>query len=134
MSGQSQTGPFAETALNWRYHPAGTLSWTTRLGYEEPPDPNTTVQVLRTGINVVQAFSARLKATGAISAAFSSSANDVANTTIDQNILTIDAGMEYVLTPNITLTGNYTFTGFISNQPGTDYIRNQIFFGFRYSF
>lgn len=134
VSGNSQTGPYGETALTWHYHPAGTLTWLTHFGYEEPPTAFDTLQVLRTSVNVVQAFSARLKATGGISAAFSADQNSVTNKTLSSNVLTIDAGMEYVLTPNITLTGNYTFTGFLSSQPGTDYIRNQIFFGFRYSF
>jgi hypothetical protein len=134
LSGSSKTGPYAETAVNWHYHPAGTLSWVTRLGYEEPQTAADTVQVLRTSVSLVQAFSARLKATGAISGAYTSNSNDLTDKTISSTILTIDAGMEYVLTPNITLTGNYTFTGLVSSQPGTDYIRNQIFFGFRYSF
>jgi hypothetical protein len=133
-TGETKIGPFSETSLTWQYHRAGSLVWTTRLGFEEPPGPNTTVQAFRSTVNLVQAFSARLKATGGVSAGHTITTDNLTDQSTNVNVFSIDAGMEYMLTRNMTLTGSYTFTGLISSAPSADYIRNQIFFGLRYSF
>ncbi len=133
-SGESAVGPFSETALTWRYHRAGQLTWASRIGFEEPPDALTTVQVYRTGINLAQAFSARLRGTAGFAIAHRLSSREDLEDLDAVTSLSIDAGLQYSLSRHTTLTANYSFTGSIATVPAADYLRNQLFFGFQYAF
>jgi len=110
------------------------LTWSSRFGYEEPPGPQTTVSVLRTSISLVQAFSARLRATGGLSIASSVSSDDATGKSTSTNSFSIDAGMQYSLSRNMTLTGSYNFTGTLSSVAASDYLRNTIYFGVQYAY
>jgi hypothetical protein len=134
-AGETRLGPYGETTLSWRYHPAGILTWTTRFGFEEPPSANTTVEVFRTSIALAQGLSARLRVTGGISAAYSASTvDDNEELNSSDNSFSLNAGMEYAWSRNLTLTGSYNFIGNLSTLQNSNYFRNQIFLGLQYTF
>jgi hypothetical protein len=106
------------------------VSWNSRVGFEEPPGPEITSTVLRSGINVAQAFSARTRGTIALSAAHAVNSDDASGgTDTFVNSFEIDLGLSYMLNRRTTLTASYNFTNSLSDVAGTNYVRDQFFLG-----
>lgn len=132
--GQTRTSPYGETTLNYRYSRNGVLSWNSRIGYEEPPGPTITTTVLRSNLSVAQSFSARTKGTLAFSVAHGVNSSTAGGTDTLTNTFDISAGLTYMLDRRTNLTANYEFTNTLSNVAGSNYVRNQIFFGISRSY
>lgn len=110
------------------------MSWNGRYGFEEPPDPSVQVQSLRTGISVVNAFSARLRGSAGVNYFRRVSTNEIANTEVAEQTVDANLGLEYQWSRRLSLNASYNFTNVFSNVKVTDYYRNRIFFGVEYSF
>lgn len=149
--GNQASTPYAEITVNWRFSPTGLVSWNTRYGFEDPPDANSTLLTLRTGITVLKSLSSRLRVTAGVNYADSRTSSKLltpassSSSTTDSNQIQVtnnytqttfsfSTGVEYLLTPRVTLNASWTFTDFFSSTKVSDYYRNQIFFGADYSF
>ncbi len=150
-AGGSASTPYGETSVAWRFSPTGSVSWSSRYGFEDPPNTNTTVLTFRTGITAVKALSSRLRVSAGVSYANSRStsqlmtaqtvvsSNGTTNTVFTSNnstetTMSVSAGVEYLLTRRMTLNTNWTYTDVVTSQKVIDYDRNQIFFGVDYTF
>lgn len=134
-TGEKSSAPYLETTLNYQLSKSSVLSWNTRFGFEEPPDPNTEVLVLRSGLNVTQVFSPRLRGSLGVNAIHRSSTNDVTDTEAIENTLDSNLSFYYTLTRkwSFNLTYSYTTVFFDPNEQ-SNYFRNRIFAGFDYAF
>ena len=134
--GDLSTSPYVEGNVVWRYLPRGTISLNTRFGFEEAQDAASEVQSLRLGINVLHLVTPRLSASIGSTIIYSSTTqreDDTADGTT-QSTLDVNAGVQYRLTRDVTLTGNVSFT-YVSSDTGlNDYYRNRIFLGAEYEF
>ncbi len=134
QSNQTNSSPYAETNVSWQYDRFGFLSWNTHYGFEDPPDANTTVKTLRSGINIIQALNKKLRASGGLTYVARQSLNSATAGVPDEDTIEADLGMEYTINRNFVLSGTYTFTTVLNTGGVGDYYRNQIFFGINYTF
>jgi hypothetical protein len=152
-NGGSASTPYTEISVAWRFSQTGTLSWNTRYGFEDPPDANSTLVTLRTGLTAVQALSSRLRVSAGVNYSHSrtttkliqastapttstSATSDLVQVTnnYSQTTFSFSTGIEYLLTRRLTLNANWTLVDVFSSTKVADYYRNQIFFGADYSF
>jgi hypothetical protein len=143
VGGVSASLPYFDNTLSWRFNRAGFLSWSTHYGFEDPPDAQTTVTSLHTGLTIVQAFGPRWKASAgltyedraSVSAGVSKAQTGVASSSSGaQQTILLTLGFEYALSRRTSLTGTYTYTDVLNTGGINDYYRNQLFFGVNYSF
>lgn len=135
QTGSAQASPYIETSTTYVFLRNSTLQWTNRFGFEEAPSSSQRSLSYRTGLNVNEVISARL--TASLGLAYNHVNTDALSGGGDvttQQQLQGNFGLQYVVSRTISLNANYTYTQLISNTPGTDYRRNQIFLGANYSF
>ena len=135
--GLSQTSPYSESSLIYRYSKTGFLSLNGRYGFEAPPNNYSTVQTLRVGANAVQALNKRLRLTAGIDYVDTKTnqmPKGAASSSVTQDSVDFSLGMEYVLNPRFTIHGSYTFIESLNQGGVGDYYRNQIFLGADYTF
>jgi hypothetical protein len=134
-TGDKSSAPYLETSLIYQLSKASVLSWGTRFGFEEPPDPNTEVLTFRSGLTVSHVFNPRLRGSLSVNAIYRNSKNDVTDTDTGETTLDTSMGFYYTLTRqwNLNLTYSYT-TVFFDPNDDNNYFRNRIFAGFDYAF
>jgi opacity protein-like surface antigen len=123
-----------ETTATWRYHPAGFLNLSARYGFEESSSATSRVEVLRTGISLVQAFSARLRGSAGVTFLHRTTTDERSDFESTEDTFDLNLGAEYTLSRRWSLNASYSFTTVISSEEFTDYYRNRLFFGAEYSF
>jgi opacity protein-like surface antigen len=133
-SGVSSVTPYLESTLNYQLGRASYLQWSSRFGFEEPPDEKTEVLTLRTGLSVRHFFSPRLRGTLAANvlhqvATTEAGDNDTTRSTFDTSL-----GMEYSLTRDWSFNFTYSFTTVFGEPNDSDYFRNRLFLGANYEF
>lgn len=131
---ESAVTPYLETTASWRLLPTAFVSWNSRFGFEEPPDSHTEVQSLRTGLSLVNAFSARLRGSGGVTYIRRVSTNNLFDSEVTEHTVDANLGMEYQWSRRLSLNAVYSFTDVFSTTKVTDYYRNRVFFGVEYSF
>jgi hypothetical protein len=134
-SGKRSSAPYLETSLNYQLNKASVLSWNTRFGFEEPPDDNTEVLVLRSGLSISHFFSPRFRGSLNINGIHRSTSNDQADIDSTENDLQSGISLLYTLTRDWQLNLNYNYTAvFFEQNKDADYFRNSVYAGFDYSF
>ena len=143
-SGGSATSPYGELTLNYQLAKATLVSFNGRYGFEAPPDAQSKLVSLRSGLNLVQSFSPRLRGTLGVNYVrqttttmpvavppATSTPPEVSSTT---NTLDSTIGFEYNLTRNWTLNANYSYSREFGTNSFQDYYRNRVFVGAAYDF
>jgi Putative beta-barrel porin 2 len=133
-SGTSASSPFLELSSTYAVTRTTTLQVNAHYGLEEPPDVNTTVEVLRTGLTLTQSLTPRL-----IANLTSSLVNEVSTDVLDgvasvQNTLEANIGLTYTLSRKWTFSLNYTYDVLFSAGIAEDYYRNRVFLTGNYAF
>jgi opacity protein-like surface antigen len=133
-TGESSVTPYMETTASWRLLPTAFVNWSSRFGFEEPSDPNSQVQSFRTGLSVINAFSARLRGSAGVTYIGRTTTNDVVDTDVTEHTVDANLGLEYQWSRHLSLNAVYSYTDVFSTAKVSDYYRNRIFFGVEYSF
>jgi hypothetical protein len=133
-SGSTFQTPYMELSTGWRYSPTGVLSLTSHYGFEQPPGINETLQVFRLGLNLSHAITSRLRLTIGVAGANRVTNYTVSHASTTERNLDFNLGLQYTLTPHITLTANYDLLEDLNTIPGSNYYRNQSFLGAQYTF
>ena len=142
--GDSATSPYGELTLNYQLAKATVVRVNGRFGFEEPPDAQSKLISLRSGLSVVQSFSPRLRGSVGL--------NYVRQTTtstplavppatgtlpeVSSAFNTVDStiGFEYNLNRDWTLNTNYSYSREFGTNSLRNYYRNRIFVGAEYDF
>ena len=142
--GGSATSPYGELTLNYQLAKATVIRLNGRYGFEEPPDAQSKLLSLRTGLSLVQSFSPRLHGTLGVNYVRQTTTTTplaVAPATgtlpeVETAINTVDStiGFEYNVTRNWTLNANYSYTREAGSNALREYYRNRIFVGAAYDF
>ena len=144
QSDGSATSPYGELTLNYQLAKATLVSFNGRYGFEAPPDAQSKLVSLRSGLNLVQSFSPRLRGTLGVNYVrqttttmpvavppATGSLPEVESTT---NTLDSTIGFEYNLTRNWTLNANYSYAREFGTNSFQAYYRNRVFVGAAYDF
>ena len=132
--GGSKSTPYVETAVAYRLARATVVAWTTRFGFEEPDSPSQERLVLRTGLNISQAFSPRMTVSGGINYLRETRSDESTNFEFNQDTFDVNLRAQYLVTRRFSLNANYSFTTVVSSTETSDYYRNRLFLGCEYTF
>ena len=143
-SGGSATSPYGELTLNYLLAKATIIRFNGRYGFEEPPDAQSKLVSLRSGLSLVQSFSPRLRGTLGVNYVRQTTTTmplAVAPATgmlpeVSSAINTVDStiGFEYNVNRSWTLNANYSYSREFGTNALRDYYRNRIFVGAEYDF
>lgn len=133
-SDEVSTSPSVEATLNYRLGATSLIQWNSRYGFEEPPDQSSEVIAFRTSLTYTKSFTPRLNARASFFTVYRTTTNPIVN--FDQTDITIEAslGLQYRVTRQVTLNGDYSFTQADTDEEFTNYVRNRLFFGVEYDF
>jgi Putative beta-barrel porin 2 len=126
-SGTAVSSPYLELSSTYALTRATSLLWNVHYGLEEPPDANTKVQVLRTGLTLQQSLTPRLIGNLACNLVREVSTNDLSSVETVQNTAEATIGVSYTLSRHWTFSLNYTYDVLFSAGVTSDYYRNRIF-------
>jgi hypothetical protein len=133
--GATQTIPYMESATTLTLPRGGGLSWTNRVGSEEPGGSNLKSESYRTGLTLSQPLSTKLVAS--VSLAY----NYVDTTTTNgatggytQNEFQTSLSLGYTISPRFSMNLSYTLTDEQTSQVNSSYTRQNIYLGGTYTF
>jgi hypothetical protein len=132
--GNTQSAPYVESSVSYRSTSKSTISWNNRFGFEEPPSPTQERLVYRSTIGYKYLFNPRLVGNANFNVVHeidhpTEGGNDTGVDTVE-----ITLGLNYDVTRNFSLNGNYTFTLSNSSDKAADYYRDRVFLGGQYNF
>jgi hypothetical protein len=134
--GNTSSSPYGEITASYRFSSKGSMSWSTRFGFEEPQDASSEVIVFRTSLSAVQAFTSRLR--GSASIGYIHRITDIPQNVLVPEITgdtyTLDLGLDYALTKKFSVNASYSFVNDLSSLEQTGYYRNQLFLGAQYTY
>jgi len=136
IGGDVSSSPYLEINASYRFSSTGTLSWSSRFGFEEPQDASSEVVVFRTSLSAVQAFTSRLRGSASIGYIHRNTDQslNVLVPTITGDTYTLDLGLDYALTKKFSVNASYSFVDDLSSLEQTGYYRNQFFLGAQYTY
>jgi len=135
--GGISTSPYAEWSVNYAYQHLSSLGYYLRYGFDYS---NLTVaqtdKALRTGININHGFSPKLTATLGIFYQHDDYSNSggTPGTAFTENTIDIQTGLQYAMTPRLSLNASYTYTDLLSNNSLLEYHRSTVSIGANYGF
>ena len=140
--GDSTTSPYGEVTLGYQLAKATMIHLNGRYGFEDPPDANSKLLSLRSGLSLVQSFSPRLRGTLGVSyvrqtttsSAVSTAAGTVPETSDTTNTVDSTIGFEFNLNRNWILNANYSYSREFGTVAFREYYRNRAFVGAQYDF
>lgn len=134
-SGDSSLSPYLETSLLYLYGRGSQFNWTNRFGFEDSGSATTKKYSFRTGLGLNHAFTAKTSGLLGVNYIHSNTSELSGNSdsTIEQDV-SLDAGIQFVVTRNFLLNLNCSMIQVFSTIPTSEYTRNQVFFGGTYSF
>jgi predicted porin len=133
-SGKQSSSPYGETTLNYRLGPTSALLWSSRYGFEEPPDKDSEVVTYRSSLTYTKNFTPRFSTSATIYGVYRKTTNNAVNFDIAEETFEASLSLQYRMTRDLTLTGTYSFTKSSSSGGGVDYDRQRIFIGGEYEF
>ena len=141
-SGESATSPYGELTLRYQLAKATMVSLNGRYGFEAPSNAMSKLLSLRSGINLVQSFSPRLRGTlgfvyvrqTTTTLPVSTDAGTLPEVSSTNNTVDSTIGFEFNLNRNWTLNANYSYTQAFGTVSFQDYYRNRVFVGAAYDF
>ncbi len=140
QGGGSASSPYGELTLSYQLAKATIIRFNGRYGFEEPPDAQSKLLSLRSGLSLGQSFSPRLRGTlGLNYVRQTTTTTPVAAGTLPEaksTINTVDStiGFEYNLNREWTLNANYSYSREFGTNSLRDYDRNRVFVGAAYDF
>jgi len=132
--GGSTSSPFLELSSTYALSRTTSLTWNAHFGLEEPPDPTTTVQVLRSGLTLSQSLTPRVSSNLAFNLVHELSTEELTNVQSVQNTAEVSIGLTYSLSRRWTFSLSYTYDVLFSAGVASDYYRNRIFLTGNYAF
>ena len=133
-TGQSSSAPYGEAALTYRLSPTSSVQWNSRFGFEEPPSADSEVLGYRTTLNYFKNFTPRLSLSAGITGVVRNTSSSGGGSDLTQQTVDANAGLQYRLNRQLTLTANFSFTKLIASGGTQDYDRSRIFVGAEYEF
>jgi len=128
------TSPYFESALGYRYGRGSVVQWTNRFGFEESNSPTQRDQSYRTGLQVNHVLTPRLSVNAGVYYSHERLTDFFSSDKTDQDLITANCGLQFVVTRSITVYGNYTHSQVISDDSFSEYSRNEVYFGAAYHF
>lgn len=129
------TSPYAEGGLGYRYGVGSVIRWDNRFGFEESNDYHQRNQSFRTSLWVNHVFTPRISASGGVTYTHEKLTDVFNSSWVDnQDLISCNLGVQYILTRKITIFANYRRSQLISDVPFTDYSRNEYYMGATYHF
>lgn len=142
--GDSTISPYGELTLSYQLAKATIIRINGRYGFEEPPDAQSELVSLRSGLSLVQSFSPRLRGSVGVNYVRQTSTSTPlavppateAPPEVSTTINTLDStiGFEYNLSRYWTLNANYSYSREFGTNAFRDYYRNRVFVGAEYDF
>lgn len=135
-SGDTASTPYLESSLAYKYGKGSTLSWTSRVGFEDSGSSTEKEQTFRTGLTINQVITGKIS--GSLAANYiykkiSAIGNNISEQ-VNENDLSLSLGLQYVVTRTLTLSLSINRFSVNSNLLFSDYNRDQFFLGGVYSF
>lgn len=124
-------GPYGESAFAYSYGEISRLSFTLRYGTEASGLQNVTQrQSFRTGVGITHGITRKLVASGGVFYGVNYyEQGDIINSYFE-NILELNAGLEFELNRFLSINTGYRFTGVLSpDNPNGEYSRDIVFVG-----
>lgn len=131
---EPSTAPYLESTLSYQLARATLLQFNVHFGFEAPPDAQSELIALRTGLNLVHSFSPRLRGNVGLDYVRQTTTFSSSNAETVQNTIQLGLGLAYTLTRQWTLNANYSYIGQRSTFSANDYFRNQTFVSAGYEF
>ncbi len=132
----NQTSPYGEFNLTYELSQATSVTWTNRYSIEESSVGNgLSNDTFRTGLQLSHAFGPRLRGTAAVYYAnneYTAETEEVESFTEDN--LDTSVGLEFFVSPNISLYGNASYTSVSSDESFREYDRIRGMLGLRSTF
>ncbi len=133
-SGNRATSPYLEMTLSYQLARATLIRFNGRFGFEAPPDEQSDLISLRSGLTLVHSFSPRLQANVGLDYVRQTTTTQGVDTSSVTNTIQLSLGMAYNLTRQWTLSANYNYIAQRSTISTSDYYRNQTFIAAAYEF
>ena len=150
-SGNNQSSPYLETTLSYIYGNQSTLQWTNRFGLDSSNTASQKVTSFRTGVNMNHVLTAKITITLGLNYNVAKTQTDdkseetwqigvpplvdiISTPTTTQDQFNSVLGIQFRVTPKLSLGANYTFTDIISQTQSGSYVRSQISLGGTYTF
>jgi opacity protein-like surface antigen len=130
----SRSSPYLELTGTYALSRATSVQLSAHYGLEEPPDANTTLTVLRTGLTLSEAFTPRVMGNLATSLVHELSTDDTSGAQLTENTVEVGLGLTYTLSRHWSFSLNYTYDVLFSAGNASDYYRNRIFLTGNYTF
>jgi opacity protein-like surface antigen len=148
--GASQSSPYVEATLTYIYGHQSTLTWTNRYGLEQTSSVTQKTSSIRSGLNINHVVTARITAVAGINYNRQTTESStqtvyldffgtpvpytIPGSSVTEQQFNCVLGLQYLVTPKLTLTANYTFTDILSTIKTADYLRSQFSLGASYTF
>ena len=133
-SDSASSAPYGEATLSYRLGPTSSVQWSSRFGFEEPPNAISEVLAYRTTLTYFKAFTPKLSLSAGVNGVFNNTTFDGGGGDQTQQTLDANIGLQYRLNRQVTLTANFSFTQSVSSSGDRDYDRSRIFVGAEYEF
>lgn len=134
--GATQSSPYAEVTATYAYQRYSNLQWYLRYGFDHSgitlTDKHT---ALRTGVKITQAITPRLNFYIGIFYQHDDTTQTVgASNKLTEDTFDISTGLNFTVTPKLSLQAGYTHTELLSNTNTLEYSRNLFTLGANYTF
>jgi len=150
--GNSAQSPYGEAILTYAYGKGGSLTWTTRYGFENSEIIGASTNTsLRTGLQLNQQLAGKLS--GRLGVYYENTVFDNIdegepiinpatgeevppsfNSDYSENLIDLVAGLSYALNSHVSLDLGYSYTTLSTDQPGSEYDRQRVMLGVKLSF
>jgi hypothetical protein len=117
--------PFAESNLRYQYQQGSYLEWYNSYGIEESDIGTGYRRTYRTGLKISHLVGAKLRLVGATYYSY----NEYHNPSFTENVLDLNAGLNYQFTRAFALIAGYTFEHDFSQETARDYYRDRVYLG-----
>ncbi len=131
----SSTKPYGELALNYRVTEDTTVRWANRVGLESNEVAGFNDRYTwRSGLSANHRLTPYLTGSGGISYVLSRFDGGTVTSDLDEDAISVNAGLSFRVLPNTDLDARYYFTKYSSDNSLRDYDRHRVSLGLSTTF
>jgi hypothetical protein len=133
-SGSGSSSFYGESSVSYRLGPTSALQWSSRYGFEPPPNESSEQLAYRTTLSYLRSFTPRLSLNASAAGVYSTVTNAGADSDQNETSFSFSLSLDYRMTRDLTLNANLSYYNVHSSSGEFDYDRSRIFVGGEYAF